>query len=520
MSSTLTPQLKNGLEFLDDTLPSFNSSGAIHLPLDGSISGVNFPPLPKFDVNILQSIQFSNESNTANGNYTFDIEALLRQLNSSDLDLDVLRNLTGEFPLWPSLQPYSPREKAERLLQQPEYIVILLLCLVALVTNIVSIVATCHIRGSLTMHLKLIINLAASDILIVFSILILIINKIFNTPPEVGSKPEDRLLNACFFASVNSVNIMSYLIALLNLFAMALDHYIAIMMPLRYKHLMSKKRGYVFISLLWIIATIGGFSNFFIGFIGYERHELFNFCEYIMDDSYHGEMLIFGVTIVCLFAIVVIYTRIFFEVKKIQALAMLVPNYSLHNNKAMITTLVIIGAFTICWLPNCIFQITMIAQIQFNKKIVYKLFSKLLLISKYLHILQLANCTADPIIYAVRLKVVQTGYRNFLAHIWGSYKSMKSNIHRRNSIKSFKAGYRPSFFKQGCDIELCDIDTDKKMSINHESDTPNPDSQFSSGPFFKLSDESDVNDNDLVTKVLIHHFSSENLANGYEETVL
>ena len=427
-----------------------------------------------------------------------------------------LRNLTKN--LWPSLHPYNWQEQAEKILQQPEYVVMLILCVFALIANIISIIATCHVKHSLTTHLKLIINLGVSDILIVFSILILIMNKIFNTPlPNGITEPSERLLNACFFATVNSTYIMSFLIALSNLLAMALDHYIAIMIPLQYPRILSKRRGYFLIGSLWFLAALGGFSNFIIGAIGYKPQKLFNFCEYIMYDNYHAEFLIFGVTIICLFAITFIYTRIYFEVKKIQAKTRFMPNYTLHNNKAMITTLVIIGTFIICWLPNCIFQITMIAQIHLNKKMVYKLFDTFLLISKYLHILQLTNCIIDPIIYAVRLKIVKTGYRNFLKRLRDKYQRVKSQMCQKNKYKNGVrvSGQRHKFFTS---------DTPSAFRIytqeNGESEPLNSDLHNHSTNHYKLSDESDVNDNELmVNMVTFHrHFDSDN--SSIRETTL
>lgn len=462
-------------------------------------------PNETIDLSKLPSLHFTNTVNITDNVTSEEVSydnILKRLTNDSNFDL---RNLTKN--LWPSLQPYNWQEQAEKILQQPEYIVMLILCVFALIANVISIIATCHVKHSLTTHLKLIINLAVSDILIVFSILILIMNKIFNTPLPFGStEPNDRLVNACFFATVNSTFIMSFLIALSNLLAMALDHYIAIMIPLQYPRILSKKRGYLLLASLWILSALGGFSNFIIGAIGYKPQKIFNFCEYIMYDNYHAEYLIFGVTIICLFAITFIYTRIFFEVRKIQAKTRLVPNYTLHNNKAMITTLVIIGTFIICWLPNCIFQITMIAQIHLNKKMVYKLFDTFLLISKYLHILQLANCIIDPIIYAVRLKIVKTGYRNFLKRLRDSYDRLKSRLCQQDRSVHVP-GQRHKFFTS---------ETPSAYRIysqeNGESEPLNHSDLHNHSNHYKLSDESDVNDNEiLVTMVTFHrNFDSDN----------
>lgn len=416
--------------------------------------------------------------------------------NKSGIDYSNITENCIKSSLWPGLQLYNWREQAEKI-QQPEYVVMLILCAFALITNSVSIIAVSHVRHSLTTHLKLIINLAVSDIFIVLSVLMHILNKIFNSamsPLSIGfTEPNSRLLSACSIAGINSINIMSFLIVLLNLLAMAADHYIAIMKSFHYPYIMSRRRGYMLIAAMWITATLGGFSNFLIGTIGYKSQTLFNYCEYIMYDSYHAEFLVFGVTIICLFTMTFIYTRIFIEVKRIQAKMPSIPNYTLHNKKALTTTLLIIGAFVICWLPNCLFQLAMIVEIHLHKRAVYKVFSTFVLVSKYLYILQLANCFLDPIIYAVRLKTVQKGYRNFLKRL----RSINSDI-----IWSLKrdGSRQPLFNSKRRQTKTVLIETSTDNKSGHMCCT-NPDTQpalSENQKFCKLSDESDVNDNDLV----------------------
>lgn len=465
-------------------------------------------------------------------NYTYKPKLIKSNGNSFDLDLDFedllasitnttdvrLENITESLlksSLWPSFQPYNWREQAEKILQQPEYIAILILCIFALLTNIASIIAVSHIKHSLSTHLKLIINLAVSDIVIVISVLIHIVNKIFNytqSPLTLGlTKPDSRLLNSCFFASINSLNIMSFLIVLLNLLAMAMDHYIAIMKPYRYPYIMSKRNGYIIIVSMWILAALGGFSNFIIGTIGYRSQTLFNICEYIMYDNYHAEYLIIGVTIICLFAITFIYMRIFFEVRRIQAKMPFMRCFTLHNKKALITTLLIIGTFIVCWVPNCIFQLMLIVEIHINKRTVYKLFDTFLIVSKYLYILQLANCVFDPVIYAVRLKIVKKGYLNFLKRLQNRYNKTKSFVCKVNQSRTQK--YTLRTLRQRSDNRMpIEVVTDTNSECTRPCfDSQIPSTNFDSKSFYKMSDESDVNDNELVPIVTIHEYCATDL---------
>lgn len=486
-----------------------------------SVTFANFPDLlPGFKVvNIShQRISLNIEKDTKTIDSSFPPE------NVSDEQLLNFSQIFLEGALWPSLQPENWQMEAVKLLKQPEYIVMLVLCCLALTMNITSIIAIFHVPQRLTTHLKLIISLGIADIMIIISLLLHIVNKLFNSMMEFGiTVPSERLHSACVSAAINSISIFSFLVSLLNLLAMAIDHYIGIIKPLCYYRLMSRNKAYIIIILLWMIAAIGGFSNFLLGFVGYKsKQTLFNYCEYIMYDNFNAEYLVFGVTLLCLFVIIYIYLRIYYEVKKIQTRTPSFPDETLQNKKAMFTTLLIIGTFSVCWLPNCIFQIYMIAKVHFNSDRVHELFSTYLLISKYLYILMLTNCFFDPIIYAVRLNIVQKGYKNVLQkilrkfHAVRGYKCFRTcktgTLCRRSTLNSEQEmttllRQRPSII----------TDTVRLASINFDS--------ADSKDLFKESAH-DLNGNQEFLKGSASEFNgNQNLSNtstsdvqGYQET--
>ena len=325
---------------------------------------------------------------------------------------------------WANLQPQNFKDRADTILQQPDTILRLILCCLALLTNILSIAATANIPKGLTMHSKLIISLAVADIIVPLSIFMYILNKVLNTPKvSMLFTPQERLTSACMFQFVNSVNVTAHLISLLNLFAMALDHYIAIMRPLHYINIMNRFRGNLLIFLLWAAAIIGGFSNFFTGFSNSEStSDIMNFCEKIFSADFQAEYLPVAVTFFVLVMVLYIYIRIYLQVKSMAANVAPFENDNMHNRKALWTTLVIIGTFVICWLPYMIFQIVMVIQIHVDSESVTKLFGIFLKANKYLYALLLVNCIFDPIIYAVRLKDVQKGYIRLLSRCFKVYK--------------------------------------------------------------------------------------------------
>jgi hypothetical protein len=84
-----------------------------------------------------------------------------------------------------------------------------------------------------------------------------------------------------------------------------------------------------------------------------------------------------------------------------------------YNAKTLVTTLLIIGTFVLCWIPLFTFQTILLIQVHINRDAVIKTLKSLILANKYLYMLLLVNSICDPIIYAVRLKEVQLGYKRF-----------------------------------------------------------------------------------------------------------
>ncbi|XP_069111313.1 melanocortin receptor 5-like [Argopecten irradians] len=368
-------------------------------------------------------------------------QELFTILNVTDLSLIRQFSRVINATSLTNLQPQNLHERAEVILSQPETILILVMSFLALLINIVSICATSNIPRGLTTHSKLIISLALSDILITISVFVHVLNKVFNSakiPPLM--QPNQRLMSSCMFALINGLNTMAHLISLLNLLAMAIDHYVAVLQPLYYNVILSRVKGNVIIAFLWSLAFVGGFCNFLTGLGSSKaRTRYLNYCEVIMYNDFHGEYLIMITTFICLVSIVFIYLRIYCEVKAINNRLTQLQKDSFHNKKSQITTLLIIGTFIVCWLPTCIFQIVMVIQIQVNRQMVKNLFVTLLRANKYLYALLLLNCVCDPIIYAVRLREVQMGYYRLLSRCFKCYatkiqKDWEDNyLDRRNT---------------------------------------------------------------------------------------
>ncbi|XP_062614180.1 melanocortin receptor 4-like [Saccostrea cucullata] len=366
-----------------------------------------------------------------------------------------------------------------KYLQEPDAIVMMVLCVLALGTNIISILATSHVPSNLfTAHFRLILSLAASDIMIVVSIVFHILNKVMN-PPRIFHlhSQEERLVSSCGFQLVVSINVTAHLISLLNLFAMAQDHYVAIIKPLHYHHIMRPSRVNIMIIILWVISFLGGFSNFYAG-IGKPPHfKDFNICERALYSSYQAEYLLILLTILCFLGITVIYTALYCKIKHHNSLRVTMSKNRMHNRKALVTTLMIIGTFAACWLPGMIFQLALIIQIHIDESKIRDYIVKFVEANNYLYILLLCNSLCDPIIYAIRLPEVQLGYLRFLSKYFVTFRKI---LHRRRMSQTWSARTSVNTYTDtGCALNLLErnkengntASSDSKKTVDSNNDS-------------------------------------------------
>lgn len=307
----------------------------------------------------------------------------------------------------------------------PPKLIALILGFFAISLNVMSLLALSQIKNRITTHHRLIISLALSDIVIGVSIVSHFIStSIYNNyVPGYGPRTE-RLMSWCSSMMSKALNSTGLNISLMNLMAMAFDHYMAIIRPLHYPSQMTKRTAYILITVMWVTAIILGFSDFFTGVNIYKQnHTNYNYCEATYKSKYQDEYTVFSMAILATIVLLLIYSRIYIKIKLHQRPGETNPaktktsvrNDMKRNVRASVTTLLILGTFMICWLPTCIYQIALVIQIKLDKTKLYAWSSTLILIDKYFLDLLLVNSIADPVIYAIRMYDVQMGYRRLLS---------------------------------------------------------------------------------------------------------
>ncbi|XP_030294484.1 adenosine receptor A2b [Sparus aurata] len=265
------------------------------------------------------------------------------------------------------------------------------------------------------------------------------------------------LFLACFVLVLTQSSIFSLL-------AIAIDRYLAVKIPLRYKELMTGKTAREIIAILWILSFIIGLIPFF----GWNlRHR---YCRNSssggdnstdtgpMDGPKAGGDLIWSCKRECYFESVVdmrymvyfnffvcvlppllimlgIYLKIFTVARKQlrQIELKCVGNGDSHHHgllqkeiRAAKSLSIIVGLFAICWLPvhilNCL-------------TLFYEQLDKSEIVMYMAIIMSHANSAVNPIIYAYRIQDFRTTFRKILAQHFLCRREelyLSSNGSRRN----------------------------------------------------------------------------------------
>jgi len=142
---------------------------------------------------------------------------------------------------------------------RPEGTVQLSICIIGLIVNVISIVATLHIPQERwhTYH-KLIINLAISDIVTLLSVIVHDVLEMTSPGDHCTDTARRVLLNVSLTST------------LFNLVLMAVDHYLAIMYALYYDRLLSATRVSLAIGCIWCASVLCSVLEIPSNLIGYE----------------------------------------------------------------------------------------------------------------------------------------------------------------------------------------------------------------------------------------------------------
>ena len=277
------------------------------------------------------------------------------------------------------------------------------ICSLGLIMNILNIAAILNAPEKVTAHPKLVISLAVSDMCVVMPELL---KGIISILPYVMSY-------FCFFIVVfYYIEPGVILVSLLNLLMLGIDHYIAIFKPLHYNRIVSKHRITLCIVLIWIFGFVASVSETIPDTVYYftnnESRNTFSFCDHMLFD--YSPRFPYVLVIMELIVLIILYTRIYVAYKKHVTRRQLFSPDEQHNNKAIVTTLLIIVTFMIGWCPFSIMQIVYMTL--HSGEPIYLWF-----ITHTFKSFIFLNSSCDALIYALRLDVVKQGYKVMLVKV-------------------------------------------------------------------------------------------------------
>ncbi|XP_060593816.1 melanocortin receptor 5-like [Ruditapes philippinarum] len=287
----------------------------------------------------------------------------------------------------------------EGLFSNPIEMISFMFSILGIVANGTAIFATVKASNSNRTHSKLIVSLCISDGLVLIAIPL---KYILDTFREIFEDCRNLYKPILYIALIATQ---------INLLGMALDHYVAIMRPLHHRRLLSNFRGNFLVIGIWALSITAGLLEFIIGLLMKAgSNDSNSVCTAIFIDPYDLEIFIISFIFVVLLIIVIIYTRIYIRLKSPEGLIG-IPKQ--QTTKALVTTILLIGTFTVCWAPMGIFQIYMNFLLKTNVQYLIEHLQDLLLVNGILLLVLQMNSLIDPLIYAIRLPQVRKGCHTF-----------------------------------------------------------------------------------------------------------
>uniref|UniRef100_A0A8C5R252 Melanocyte-stimulating hormone receptor n=1 Tax=Leptobrachium leishanense TaxID=445787 RepID=A0A8C5R252_9ANUR len=270
--------------------------------------------------------------------------------------------------------------------------IFLVLCLFALVENVLVVVAILKNRNLHSSMYYFLCCLAMSDMLVSISHLSESTYMLLGNHGLIKiDVMTDNIFDMMICCSV--VSSLSFLAAI------AVDRYITIFYALRYHNIMTHRRVFIIIGVIWVASTICS-----VLFIIYSRKEEVILCLI----AFFVFMLVLMVALyIHMFALARRHSRSITTLRMETTRRVVVPHSRVHM-KGAITLSILLGIFFVCWGPFFL-QLTLIISCPRHVLCVnyFKYFN-------FYIILIICNSVIDPIIYAFRSQELRKTLRDIL----------------------------------------------------------------------------------------------------------
>lgn len=287
--------------------------------------------------------------------------------------------------------------------------VMILCCVVAFFTNLSILVSVHWLRRSLSPTLCFSISLAVAD---AYASLVVGVGLLIFSLLPVGYGI--NVPNNCVLLTVEGFRSAGLIVSVLHLLLLAVNHYIGIIRPLHYASTMTKRNAMVSIALMWLVSL--AFVFIYIGSVPGEGFQSPN-CAVLLFFIRRK----FRITVSCLFFVplalmFVMYAHIFVIVlQHNRGLQQFQGTGNFRQSvKAAVTTLVIIGTYTVGYMPAVLVYIIRCEDCAIPFTTDGNTVEVFFYVNAFTNTLMILKVLVNPIIYAARMKDIRLALKRMV----------------------------------------------------------------------------------------------------------
>ncbi|CAL1288576.1 unnamed protein product [Larinioides sclopetarius] len=363
-------------------------------------------------------------------NSVFD-DRILRQ-NNSDLELDI--DIKDDFGSEIDSGNTSTTKVGgmDDIVELYRVVVPILLtaCCLSFVFNLTMVCSVRCLRRKMSPTICLSLSLAMAD---AYASLVVGLGLLVNSLLPIVYGIDMGPLSFCFILSLEAFRLGGLVVAVLHLLALAVNHYIGILRPLHYAHIVTRETTIVGIVIMWIFPVVFFFVYFASvpsdGFQS-ERCTSYNFLLYSPFRVTTSVMFFFPLVLMTL-----MYSHMFVVVRQHQKGLLHCPSTrQLHKNvKAIITTLLILGTYILGWMPAVMFFV--LTCLDCTVPFTTIPLSLRVPVGMFINGMIVAKSFVDPVIYVVRMPEIKCALKAIWITRCGHLGEYSTPSHSRTDTK-------------------------------------------------------------------------------------
>ena len=263
-----------------------------------------------------------------------------------------------------------------------------IMMIMALLLNCLSLGIIYGIVPKLTPPLQLLTSLAFAEMLAPWAIM---------TMYFPASSCQDEIHSALLLTAHNA--------SAVTLIGLAFSHNVATFRPLQYERIVSQKRLWIFINVVWISSIITAHIHFLAVLSHHDpsRH----FCIQVLEQTNLALMMSGALSTTLAIFAGLIYTRIFVHLRPIHTFADPANlNEPRKCIRGIVTGILVTATFLLAWVPYLITKYVQVRDNAFMHK-------GILIGLDVCQVMILLNCVSEPILCGLRMSSLQNGYLAF-----------------------------------------------------------------------------------------------------------